>query len=107
MVNHFNAGASTIWKYVDIVCDVLFNKYIDIPSRNWLRLIIQKNYELIGLPNICGSKDGIHIPLANFPNKKVTWEKKIHGIVLQGVCGGNKWFQNVCVGQPRGVQDGA
>ncbi len=87
MVDHFNVSASTIWKYVDVVCDVfidrnkLFNKYINIPSRNWLRLVIQKKYELIGLPNICGSIGGTHIPLIDLPSKKVTraqnlWEKK-------------------------------
>jgi hypothetical protein len=40
MENHYNVGASTIWKYLEIVCDVsidrdkLFNKYNKIPSKN-------------------------------------------------------------------------
>ncbi len=42
MVDRFNVGASTIRKYVDIVCDTLcdknklFNKYISIPSSDHL-----------------------------------------------------------------------
>ncbi len=42
MANQFNVGASTIRKYVDIVCDTLcdkntlFNKYINIPSNDYL-----------------------------------------------------------------------
>ncbi len=40
MVDHFNVGASTIHKYVDIVCDVItdinkiLSKYINIPTGN-------------------------------------------------------------------------
>ncbi len=42
MANQFNVGASTIRKYVDIVCDTLcdknklFNEYISIPSSDCL-----------------------------------------------------------------------
>jgi hypothetical protein len=40
MVDCFNVGASTIWKYLDIVCDVftdinkIFSKYISNPIGN-------------------------------------------------------------------------
>jgi hypothetical protein len=46
MENHCNKNASTIWKYVEIICDALidrdklFNKYNKIPSKNKLRLMI-------------------------------------------------------------------
>ncbi len=118
MVDHFNVSASIIWKYVDIVRDVfidkdkLFNKYIDIPSRNWLKLIIQKLSELIGLPNICGSIDGTHIPLANLPSKKVThahndfYEKKNSIVLFYNGCVVETSGFEMCVGQPRGVHDG-
>lgn len=105
MVDHSNIGASTIQKCVDIVCDVLtnrgqfFKKYINTPSRNQLRLMIQEFQELESLLNICGSIDEIHIPLA----KRVTLKqngffkrKKLHNIVLQKVCGVHKWFSKVC-----------
>ncbi len=45
-VDHFTVGASTIHKYVDIVCDVITNinkilsKCINIPIGNYLRLMI-------------------------------------------------------------------
>jgi hypothetical protein len=60
-------GASTIKKYVDIVCDVFIdrnffgNKYINIAIVNQLRLIIYEFHELTSLPNICGSIDETHI----------------------------------------------
>jgi hypothetical protein len=78
MVDRFNVGASTIRKYVDIVYNVLmdkdnlFNKYISIPSGQHLKDIIACFENLIGIPNICGVIDGTHIPLANFPSKKIT-----------------------------------
>jgi hypothetical protein len=65
----FNVGASIIWKYVDIVCDVLtninkfFSKYISNPRRNQFRLMNQEFQELTSLPNICGLFDKTHIPL--------------------------------------------
>jgi hypothetical protein len=46
MVDCFNVGASSIRKYVNIVCDVftninkLFNKYTNNPIRNQLKLMI-------------------------------------------------------------------
>ncbi len=49
MADRFNVGASTIQK-CDIVCDVLidinkpFSKYINNPTRNRLRLMIQKKF---------------------------------------------------------------
>ncbi len=112
-------GASTIKKYVDIVCDVLidkdnlFGKYTTILSGQHLKDIIARFENLIGIPNICGTIDGIHIPLADLPNKKITLviddffnRKTFHNIVLQVVCDVDKIFWNVCVDQPRGVHDG-
>jgi len=89
---------------VDIIFEVLTNraklfKKYNIPSRNQLRLMIQEFQELESLPNICGSIDETHIPFA----KRVTLKqnvffnrKKIHNIVLQGLCGVHKWFSKVC-----------
>jgi len=112
-------GVSTIKKYVDIVCDVLidkdnlFGKYITIPSGQHLKDIIVCFENLICISNICGTIDGIHIPLADLPNKKITLvigdffnRKKFNNIVLQAMCDVEKIFWNVCVGQPRGVHDG-
>ncbi len=81
MVDHFNVGALTIRKYVDITCDVLidrnkfFNKYIKIPAWNRLKLMIKAFQELISLLNICRSIDGTHIPLAHLPSKRATFAK--------------------------------
>ncbi len=118
MANQFNVGASTIRKYVDIVCDTLcdkntlFNKYINIPSNDYLQKIIDCFHDLIGLLNICGAINGIHIPLTSFLNKKMTFAvsdffntKKNHTIVMQAICDANKKFQNVCVDQPGGIHD--
>jgi hypothetical protein len=58
-------GASTIKKYVDIVCDMLidknklFSKYINIPSCQCLK-------------DINTAIDGIHILLMDLPSKRVT-----------------------------------
>jgi hypothetical protein len=55
--------------------------------------------------NICGAIDGTHIPLASFPNKRVTLaasdffnRKKIHKIMMQAICDAEKRFWNVYVG---------
>ncbi len=119
MADQFNVSASTIKKYVDIVYDVLinkdklFSKYISIASGQSLKDIIIHFENLTSRLNICGVIDGIQIPLANFPSKKVTLvmgdffnTKKFHNIVLQAMCDVDKIFWNVCVGRPRGVHDG-
>ena len=111
MANRFKVGASTIRKYVDIVCDILtyreklFSYYIVIPSGDHLQGIINDFEELTGLLNICGAIDGIHIPLVECPSKRITLaesdfynRKKFHSIVLQGVCDLKMIFWNVCAG---------
>ncbi len=119
MADRFNVSASTIRKYVDIVCDVLidkdklFSKYISILLGQSLKDIIARFENLTCVPNICGVIDGIHIPLADLPSKKITLaigeffnRKKFHSIVLQVVCDVDKIFWNVCGSQPRRVHDG-
>jgi len=105
MINRFNVGASTIRKYVDIVCDVLidkdklFNKYISIPSGQRLKDVIVHFENLTSIPNMCGTIDGTHILLVNLLNKKITLaigdffnKKKFHSIVLQAMCDVDKIF---------------
>ena len=78
MTDRFKVEASTIRKYVDIVCDILidreklFSHYIAIPSGDRLHRIINDFEELIGLSNICGAIDGTHIPFAERPSKGIT-----------------------------------
>jgi hypothetical protein len=99
MADRFKIGASTIRKYVDIVCDILtdkdklFSNYISIPSEDRLISIISDFEELTGLPNVCGEIDGTHIPLSENPSRRVTLaasdffnRKKFHSIALQVVC---------------------
>ena len=116
MVDRFKVGASTIRKYVDIVCNILtdreklFSHYIIIPSEDLLHKIINDFQELTCLLNICGAIDGTHISLAS---KRITlvesdfYNRKIfHSIVLQRICDSKNIFWNVCAGQPSGVHDG-
>ena len=111
IADRFKVGASTIRKYVDIVCNILtdreklFSQYIAIPSGDRLYMIINDFEELTGLPNICGAIDGTHIPLAERPSKRINLaesdfynRKKFHSIVLQRVSDSKKIFWNVCVG---------
>ena len=78
IADSFKVGASTIRKYVEIVCDILtdreklFSHYIVIPSGDHLHRIINDFEELTGLLNICGAIDGTHIPLAERPSKRIT-----------------------------------
>jgi hypothetical protein len=71
MADQFNVGASTIRKYVDILCNVvidknkLFSKYINIPLGQCLKDIIACFENFTGALNICGAIDGMHIPLAD------------------------------------------
>ncbi len=95
MTDRFNVRASTISKYVDIVCDALcdkdklFSKYIRISFGDRLPKIIDCFHDLTGLLNICAAIDGIHIPLVSLPNKRMTVttndffnRKKIRNIVM-------------------------
>lgn len=78
MANHFKVGASTIKKYICIVCDILthrkklFSHCISILMGNQLQSIIKEFEELSGLSNICRVIDDIHIPLVEHPSKRVT-----------------------------------
>jgi len=80
MVDWFNVATPTIRKYVDIMFDALcdqnklLKKYINIPSGDCSEKVIDYFHDLIGLFNICGAIDSSHIPLASFPNKKMTLE---------------------------------
>ena len=119
MADKFKVEASTIRKYVDIVCNILTNReklfshYIVIPSGDRLHGIINDFEELISLPNIYGAINGIHISLVGRPSKRIALaesdfykRKKFHSIVLQGVCDSKKIFWNICARQPDGVHDG-
>ncbi len=55
--------------------------------------IIERFHDIIGLQQICGMIDGMHIPLSAKPNKQITSStanfynnKCFHNIVLQVVC---------------------
>ena len=119
MADRFKIGASTIRKYVDIVCDILcdgdklFSQFISIPTGDRLKDIISDFQDLTRMPNICGAIDGTHIPLAENPSKRITLaacdfynRKKFNSTVLQAVCDSKKLFWNVCASQPGGVHDG-
>ena len=67
----YGCGASTIRKYIDIVCGVLsswdrglFTTYMHTPTGDRLHDIMERFRNSTGLLNICGAIDGIHIPLA-------------------------------------------
>ncbi len=67
----------------------------------------------MGLSNICGAIDGIHVLLAKRPSIRYilvtlyyyNW-KKSYNTVLQVVCNTQNMFCNVCVGQLGGDDDG-
>ncbi len=90
-----------------------FNKYINNFSNQHLKDIIACSKDLTSIPNICGAIDGTHIPLVDFPSKKVTLivgdffkRKKFHSIMLQVLCDVDKIFWNICASQLGGVHDG-
>ncbi len=69
--------------------DKLFSKYINIPSNQCLKDIIVRFENLIGISNICGTIDEIHILLKNLRRKRITFvvvdffnRKKFNSIVL-------------------------
>ncbi len=78
---------------------------------NW-KGIISSFKVLTWLPNVVNAIDGTHIHLTNHLNYKMTStigdffnRKKIHLVVLQGVCDANNIFWNVCVNQFGGMHD--
>ncbi len=71
-----------------------------IPSNDHLQKIINHFHDLISLSNICKAIHGIHIPLASFPNKRVTIatsdffnKEKNYNIVMQSICDANQFFE--------------
>ena len=59
-----------------------------------------------------GAIDGTHIPLSSWPQRGLTPmpfdffnRKQFHSVLLQAVCDSERFFWNVCVGQPGGVHD--
>jgi hypothetical protein len=120
IADRFNVGASTVRKYMGIVLDALvsrdklFGKYISVPSDACLDKIIAGYVQSCGLPNVCGSIDGSHIPLQRKPDKRQTavvadfWcrRKCFSSVILQTVCDMDKVFWNVCCLVPGGTVDG-
>jgi hypothetical protein len=119
--DRYGIGPAIVWKYVQIVVNILSNaskfpiydKYIRIPTGKRLQTIIDRFHARTGLPNICGAIDGIHIPLIHRASNRVTLahsdyfnRKKRNSIVVQAVCDVEKIFWNVCAGCPGGVHDG-
>jgi len=118
--DRFNVGASIVRKYMRIVLNALvsrdkvFGKYISVPSSARLDRIIAGYVESCGLPNVCGSIDGSHIPLQRKPDKRQTavvadfWcrRKSFSSVVLQAVCDMDKVFWNVCCSGSGGTTDG-
>jgi hypothetical protein len=116
----YGCGESTIRKYTLIVCKVLsfadglFGRYIHAPTGHRLTSTIRKFREKIGLPNVVGAIDGTHILLSSKPARGLTPmpcdffnRKKFHSMLLQAVCDSERFFWNVCAGQPEGVHDAA
>ena len=59
-----------------------------------------------------GVIDGTHIPLSSRPQRDLMPmpfdffnRKNLHSVLLQAVCDSERFFWNVCVGQPSGVHD--
>ena len=90
-----------------------FTTYIHTPVKDRLYDIMERFRNFTGLPNICGTIDGTHIPFARRSRSDLTSmvsdffnRKKFHSVVLQKVCDMDRIFWNVCAGQPDGVHDG-
>ena len=107
-------------KYTLIVCkiffsaDGLFGRYIHAPTRYRLTDSIHKFREKTGSSNMVGAIDGTHILLSSKPARGLTPmpcdffnRKKFHSVLLQAVCDSERFFWNVCAGQPGGVHDAA
>jgi len=68
IVNRFNVSIFIMRKYVDIVVDDLIfkknllNQYIFIPHDLCLRRIMDECFDACGIPNVCGTIDGLHNP---------------------------------------------
>jgi hypothetical protein len=96
-----------------IQIDKLSSKYISIPSYQHLMNIIACFEDITSIFNICRVIDGIHIPFANLPLKKITLaigdffnRKKFHKIWFTSCVMQKKLFCNVCVDQPRWIDNG-
>lgn len=115
----YGYGESTIRKYTRIICFVLSNRnglfrtYIHAPIAGRLQEIIEKFRDLTSFPNVACSIDGIHIPMARWPSRRIipmqrdfSNKKNFHNMLLQDVCDLDLLFWNVCVGQFYKVHDG-
>jgi hypothetical protein len=90
----------------------LFERYIHAPRGHRLADIIRWFRDITSLPNVVGTIDGTHIPLTQRPSIHLTPmpsdffnRKKFHSIFVQAVCDSERFFWNVCAGQPGGLHD--
>ena len=116
VTNNYCVGQSTVWKYTFIVREALANPkkmyshFFSIPQGERLTSIIVHFKNLIGLENMCGAIDGIHIrlvgepPMSLIPTNYWNWHDH-HSILLQGVCDANLLIWDVCVRAPGGTHD--
>jgi hypothetical protein len=68
----------------------------------------------MGLPNVCRTIYGIHIPLFEKPYRCYTpnlsdffYKKKFRSINMHVVCNMDRVFWNICIGQLGGVHNGS
>ena len=92
--------------------DALFGRYIHAPTGHRLHDTICKFCNIIGLPNVVGAINGIHIPLSYKPQRglipmlcDVFNRKKFHSVLLQAMCNSERFFKIVCAGQSDGLYD--
>ncbi len=105
MPNRFDVGASTIWKYMDMVViffvtkTKILDKYISTPFVKRLWRITHQFQKFTGLSNIGDAIDVAHIPLVIMSSKTYTSimsdyynKTKFHNTVVQVVCDMKKIF---------------
>ena len=107
----FGVGRSTVCTVVQETCRVivrtLMNTYIEFPTGDNLKKVINQFEHKWGLPQCSGAIDGSHIPIAapelnhtDYYNRK-GW----YSMLVQAIVDADYIFRDICVGWPGSVHD--
>ena len=107
----FGVARNTVGVIVHETCvaiiEILLPLYIQFPSGNGLREVINGFKEKLGVPQCAGSIDGSHIPVTPPAMNHIDYynRKGWYSMLVQAVVDHECLFRNLCVGWPGSVHD--
>ena len=107
----FGLGRSTVCEIFHECCSVIAEKllprFVQIPTGEELKEIIEGFESTWGFPQVVGAIDGSHIPITRPVHNQADYynRKGFHSIIIQAVVDYRYMFIDICVGWPGRVHD--